>query len=186
MTSSAVWLPTAPQEKTKKEDEGFRKSDIIALGTGLGVGIPSLVIAAVALYMQLRKRGNAAVPSSETLTQFFPKPTTITTPTPPIVAHEQCVFCSALWLAPASCTRGVFVFAASDRRFIFMTTKPMAKSATTPTIAPMTIPAIAAPPRVDDLLEFELCAGVEVDMPDDAGVEVAKEEAIEDDELLIA
>ena len=40
----------------EKEDRGVSKSDIIALATGLGVGIPSLVVGAVALFIQLRSR----------------------------------------------------------------------------------------------------------------------------------
>ena len=43
-------------EVEEKEDEGLSKSDIIALATGLGVGIPSLVVGAVALFIQLRSR----------------------------------------------------------------------------------------------------------------------------------
>ncbi|KAF2819008.1 hypothetical protein CC86DRAFT_238447, partial [Ophiobolus disseminans] len=43
-----------------KEDEGLSKSDIIALASGLGVGIPSLIIGALALWFQLRRRRAAA------------------------------------------------------------------------------------------------------------------------------
>ena len=43
-------------EVEEKEDEGLSKSDIIALATGLGVGIPSLVVGAAALFIQLRSR----------------------------------------------------------------------------------------------------------------------------------
>ena len=38
------------------ENEGLSKSDIIALATGLGVGIPSLVVGVLALWFQLRKK----------------------------------------------------------------------------------------------------------------------------------
>ncbi|KAF2633884.1 hypothetical protein BU25DRAFT_465098 [Macroventuria anomochaeta] len=51
-------------EADKKEDEGLSKSDVIALATGLGVGIPSLLVGAWALYLQLlRRRSSRSVPS---------------------------------------------------------------------------------------------------------------------------
>ena len=43
-------------EAEEKEDRGLSKSDIIALATGLSVGIPSLVVGAAALFIQLRSR----------------------------------------------------------------------------------------------------------------------------------
>jgi hypothetical protein len=39
-----------------EESDGLAKSDIIALAASLGVGIPSLLIAALTLYVQIRKR----------------------------------------------------------------------------------------------------------------------------------
>ncbi|RPA81509.1 hypothetical protein BJ508DRAFT_414745 [Ascobolus immersus RN42] len=41
-----------------EEKKGLSQSDIIALGTGLGVGIPSLLVALVTCWMQLKKRRN--------------------------------------------------------------------------------------------------------------------------------
>ncbi|ORY16650.1 hypothetical protein BCR34DRAFT_597649 [Clohesyomyces aquaticus] len=38
------------------DEGGLSKSDIIALASGLGVGVPSLIIAAVALWFQMRKK----------------------------------------------------------------------------------------------------------------------------------
>ncbi|KAF2117243.1 hypothetical protein BDV96DRAFT_644669 [Lophiotrema nucula] len=55
-TSTPTSTSTATSTPEAKEDEGLSKSDIIALATGLGVGIPSLIIAVVALVIQLRKR----------------------------------------------------------------------------------------------------------------------------------
>src|SRR5690606_8916566 len=40
----------------KEEGEGLSQSDIIALGTGLGIGVPSLLVAIVTCWMQMRKR----------------------------------------------------------------------------------------------------------------------------------
>jgi hypothetical protein len=78
---------TAPAED--KEDEGLSKSDIIAMATGLGVGIPSLVIGALALWFQLRRRRNAERPHialnatpGGSQTHFLPGATP--TPTPPL------------------------------------------------------------------------------------------------------
>ncbi|KAH7400635.1 hypothetical protein DE146DRAFT_631733 [Phaeosphaeria sp. MPI-PUGE-AT-0046c] len=71
--SSILTGATAPFESTtqpvgkKEEDEGLSKSDIIALATGLGVGVPSLVLAFVALHIQLRKKNPSASASPSTL-----------------------------------------------------------------------------------------------------------------------
>ncbi|KAF1996602.1 hypothetical protein P154DRAFT_418015, partial [Amniculicola lignicola CBS 123094] len=46
--------PGAGAEEQK--DEGLSKSDVIALSTALGIGIPSLLVGGVALWFQLRKR----------------------------------------------------------------------------------------------------------------------------------
>jgi hypothetical protein len=81
---------TAPGSEEKKEDEGLSKSDIIALATGLGVGLPSLVIGALALWFQLRRRRAAAEQPhisvngtpSESQTHFFPMQHPTTTPPP--------------------------------------------------------------------------------------------------------
>jgi hypothetical protein len=50
--------PTKAPEAAKDggEDEGLSKSDLIALGTGLGIGVPSLIVGIVALWFQLRKK----------------------------------------------------------------------------------------------------------------------------------
>jgi hypothetical protein len=56
-TGAQESMPTATTDKeAKKDNEGLSKSDIIALATGLGVGIPSLLVAIVALVYQLRRR----------------------------------------------------------------------------------------------------------------------------------
>jgi hypothetical protein len=78
---------TAPAEKG--EDEGLSKSDIIAMATGLGVGIPSLIIGALALWFQLRRRRTAEKPHIALIatpggsqTHFIP-PRPNPTPSPP-------------------------------------------------------------------------------------------------------
>lgn len=73
---------TQPDGAKQNEDEGLSKSDVIALATGLGVGIPSLVVAVVALFIQLRKKKPSASGSpialdttpAESQTNFFQKP----------------------------------------------------------------------------------------------------------------
>lgn len=57
-TSDASLEMTKALDTAKEgaEDEGLSKSDLIALGTGLGVGVPSLIIGIVALCFQLRKK----------------------------------------------------------------------------------------------------------------------------------
>lgn len=70
-TTSASTMATSPQETTRvedAEDEGLSKSDIIALATGLGIGIPSLLVGAVALFQQLRRRAPKSPASSVTET----------------------------------------------------------------------------------------------------------------------
>lgn len=70
-----------PGNQQKEEDEGLSKSDVIALATGLGVGIPSLIVAVVALYIQLRRKKPSTTTSpitsdmtpAESQTNFFPK-----------------------------------------------------------------------------------------------------------------
>jgi hypothetical protein len=74
---------TAAPENEEKAEEGLSKSDIIALATGLGVGLPSLAIGALALWFQLRRRRAAAeaphialnITPAESQTQFLPQPT---------------------------------------------------------------------------------------------------------------
>ena len=86
---------TTASDTEAKEDEGLSKSDIIALATGLGVGIPSLAIGALALWFQLRRRRATAeqlhssvnVTPSESQTQFFLRPTH--TPTPPVNGYPH-------------------------------------------------------------------------------------------------
>ncbi|KAJ4993986.1 hypothetical protein SVAN01_00463 [Stagonosporopsis vannaccii] len=56
-SASATSTPThGAAGAEQEEDTGLSKSDIIALATGLGIGIPSLIVGAVALYMQLRRK----------------------------------------------------------------------------------------------------------------------------------
>lgn len=65
--ASASDTATSTKEATEaegKEDEGLSKSDIIALATGLGVGIPSLLVGAWALHLQLRRRRSSSPASS--------------------------------------------------------------------------------------------------------------------------
>jgi len=86
---------TAPGTKEEQDDEGLSKSDIIALATGLGVGLPSLAIGALALWFQLRRRRAAAeqpfisinTTPSNSQTQFVPGPTP--TPTPPLHGYPN-------------------------------------------------------------------------------------------------
>ncbi|CAO2648157.1 Nn.00g090790.m01.CDS01 [Neocucurbitaria sp. VM-36] len=63
------------------EDEGLSKSDIIALATGLGVGVPSLVVGVLALWFQLRKKRDKpqsdimiAMTPSHSRTHILPAP----------------------------------------------------------------------------------------------------------------
>jgi hypothetical protein len=87
--STNLIVTQAPSESTaqpgneqKEEDEGLSKSDVIALATGLGVGVPSLIVAVVALYIQLRRKKPSATSSPttsdikpvESQTNFFPQP----------------------------------------------------------------------------------------------------------------
>lgn len=70
-TSSAGAESTATegesQENTKSSEEGLSRSDIVALAASLGVGIPSLLIAALTLYFQIRKkRRNAQANAART------------------------------------------------------------------------------------------------------------------------
>lgn len=70
------------QAEADKGEEGLSKSDIIALGTGLGIGIPSLVVGALALWFQIRRRNAAAaspqnkveITPAESQTHFFNGP----------------------------------------------------------------------------------------------------------------
>ena len=52
-------LASAIASDVQEEEEGLGKSDVIALATGLGVGIPSLAIDALELWFQLRRRRNS-------------------------------------------------------------------------------------------------------------------------------
>jgi len=90
-TAAAGELPastTASGTEEKKEDEGLSKSDIIALATGLGVGLPSLAIGALALWFQLRRKRAAAeqpfisinTTPSDSQTHFLQRPTPTSTP----------------------------------------------------------------------------------------------------------
>ncbi|KAK2043358.1 hypothetical protein LZ31DRAFT_566602 [Colletotrichum somersetense] len=69
LTSGSVISGTASahaqQTAAAEGDTGLSKSDIVALAASLGVGIPSLLIAALTLYFQIRKkRRDAAVSQS--------------------------------------------------------------------------------------------------------------------------
>ncbi|KAF2728139.1 hypothetical protein EJ04DRAFT_392059, partial [Polyplosphaeria fusca] len=55
-TTAATSTPTSSSTTSSEKDNGLSKSDIIALGTGLGVGIPSLLIGALALWFQMKKK----------------------------------------------------------------------------------------------------------------------------------
>ncbi|KAI0133945.1 hypothetical protein BJ170DRAFT_716206 [Xylariales sp. AK1849] len=51
---------------------GLSQSDMVALAASLGVGIPSMLMAAVTLWVQLRKKKNRAA-KSESMTQMVPQ-----------------------------------------------------------------------------------------------------------------
>lgn len=89
-TAATGETPTSTKALAAEEgkDDGLSKSDIIALGTGLGVGVPSLLIGIIALLFQLRRRKAAAAESSQisvsvtphdSQTHFFPKPSPMQT-----------------------------------------------------------------------------------------------------------
>ncbi|KAK1965615.1 hypothetical protein LY78DRAFT_91867 [Colletotrichum sublineola] len=63
-TSGSIATGTAStsvqQTAAANEDAGLSKSDIVALAASLGVGIPSLLIAALTLYFQVRKKRRIA------------------------------------------------------------------------------------------------------------------------------
>jgi hypothetical protein len=63
VTASATSTSTTSTSATSKPDadEGLSKSDIVALAASLGVGIPSLLIGAIALWIQLKKKKNEGV-----------------------------------------------------------------------------------------------------------------------------
>lgn len=49
----------AKSENSKDKDEGLSRSDIVALAASLGVGIPSLLVATITLYVQMKRRRKA-------------------------------------------------------------------------------------------------------------------------------
>ncbi|KAK4221184.1 hypothetical protein QBC38DRAFT_141800 [Podospora fimiseda] len=61
--SGAAATPPPSSEKSTEEEskDGLSKSDIVALAASLGVGIPSLAIAGITLWIQLRKKKNKGV-----------------------------------------------------------------------------------------------------------------------------
>jgi hypothetical protein len=54
-SASTSTVSSAPEAKSPEAEQGLSKSNIIALATGLGIGIPSLLVAVIALVYQLKK-----------------------------------------------------------------------------------------------------------------------------------
>jgi hypothetical protein len=88
-TKPADATTTSSQEAAESEEEGLSKSDIIALATGLGIGIPSLIVGVVALVIQIRKRRANAEPS-ESYTHIMQSLTPPTQSTPQ--SSEQLIY----------------------------------------------------------------------------------------------
>ena len=74
---------TASPSGAPASDEGLSKSDIIALASGLGIGIPSLLVAIIALWIQLKKRRGQQKPPTQFPPNFAPPPTTPGAPLDP-------------------------------------------------------------------------------------------------------
>ncbi|KAE9576542.1 hypothetical protein CGMCC3_g7559 [Colletotrichum fructicola] len=62
--SSSTSSAEAQQPSAAAESGGLSRSDIVALAASLGVGIPSLLIAGLTLYFQIKKKRRKAVGES--------------------------------------------------------------------------------------------------------------------------
>lgn len=71
-SQTAAASQSTSTDSQKSSDEGLSRSDIVALAASLGVGIPSLLIAAITLCVQLKKRKKKKPPSDATIRPQVP------------------------------------------------------------------------------------------------------------------